>query len=105
MADPLARLLLAGEVPFWWSRREVVISEGLPDFLSWATNYSDADTDAPAVFGVTSGSWTPELAARIPDGCRVLIATHLDKAGDRYAEKITATFQSRNLELHRWTQQ
>lgn len=56
MADPLARLLLAGEVPTWWSRREVVIAEGLPDFLTWATNYSDADTDAPAVFGVTSGS-------------------------------------------------
>ena len=104
MAEPLALLLLNGAELSWWERRDVVIAEGLPDFLSWATNYSEADADAPAVFGVTSGSWSAGLASRIPECCRVIVATHLDRAGDRYAARIAETFSGRQCELRRWTQ-
>jgi len=105
MAEPLALLLLQGQAPSWWKRKEVVIAEGLPDFLSWATNYSEADANAPAIFGITAGSWSPALAGRIPDDCRVIVATHHDPAGDRYAATIAETFAERNCELRRWTQE
>ena len=38
---------------------------GEPDFLTWGTNRSDAREQVPAVFGVESGAWTKEIAARI----------------------------------------
>ncbi|WP_394829289.1 hypothetical protein [Pendulispora albinea] len=39
----------------------VVITEGEPDFLTWATRYSDADQDAPVVLGVVGGLWTEDM--------------------------------------------
>lgn len=72
----------------------IVVAEGEPDFLSWCLNFSDADEDAPAVLGVVAGSWPEdgdELAARVPPRCKVVIATHHDDAGDKYAEKIAAS--------------
>lgn len=104
MAEPLALLLLNGTAPSWWTRQEVVIAEGLPDFLSWSTNYSESDPNAPAVFGVTAGGWSVDIAARVPDSCRVVIATHHDKAGNRYAAEIARTFTGRKCEMRRWTQ-
>jgi hypothetical protein len=35
----------------------------------------------PAIFGITSGSWSDELAARIPSGTRIIVRTHHDQAG------------------------
>jgi hypothetical protein len=94
MADPLGRLLLAGDPVEWWTNRTVIVNEGEPDWLTVSTFYSDGE-DAPAVLGVVSGSWTPEIGARIPSGCRVVIRTHLDKAGDRYADEIRASLAGR----------
>ncbi|HVG57187.1 MAG TPA: hypothetical protein VNA24_01440 [Hyalangium sp.] len=102
MADALGRLMLEGkaladglpaseliEVNGLW------IMEGVPDFLTRATDYSEADAAAPTVLSVLSGSWTAAIAARIPDGATVAIETHLDAAGDRYARAIAATLAGR----------
>ena len=96
LADALGRLALEGADRAAWPRRlRVVVVEGEPDFLTWASRYSDADEDAPAVLGVLSGSWSPELAARIPDGAELVIRTDLDDAGDRYAEEIASPLRGR----------
>ena len=47
-------------------------------------------TDEPPVsLGIPgTGTWSDELAARIPDGARVTIATDADNAGDGYAAML-----------------
>jgi len=95
MADALGRMLLAsGEAPAWWTERVVLIEEGVPDFLTVATHYGD-DENTPAVLGVLAGSWTREIAARIPDGCRVVVRTHTDAAGAKYAAAIGSSLMGR----------
>lgn len=62
---------------------ELVIHEGEPDFVSGSLHWR-----LPAI-GIISGSWTPELAERIAAGAkRVIIRTHNDPAGDKYAEPM-----------------
>jgi hypothetical protein len=74
--------------------RRVVIAEGEPDFLTWASRGTGARMDA--VIGLPgSGAWSDELAARIPDGATVLVRTDADDAGDRYAEQIAASLHER----------
>jgi len=85
LADALAVVLLRGEPCDWLERPCVFVAEGVPDWLTYATAWGDAAEDAPAVLGVESGSATPEIAARIPDGAEVVIATDPDEAGERYA--------------------
>jgi len=94
MADPLARLLLEGKPVDWWTRRMVIIAEGEPDWLTVATHYGD-DESVPAVLGVVASSWSSAIAARIPDGTHVIIRTHSDPAGQRYAREIGRTFDGR----------
>jgi len=72
-----------------------VIAEGEPDWLTWASRQADSDEQGPAVFGVESGSWTAEIAARIPDSTRIVIRTHLDASGETYARKIATTLSPR----------
>ena len=95
MADPLARLLLASGAPAWWRPVRIVVCEGVPDWLTWASRYSDADLLAPAVLGIISGSWSQELAARVPDGAGVVVRQHPDDAGHGYAARIVATLRGR----------
>lgn len=99
MADALGRSLLAkGRPPENWPQSaplRVVVTEGEPDFLTWATRFSDADETAPAVLGLASGSWTAEIAGRIPSGAVVIIRTDADEAGERYALTVWATLHSR----------
>lgn len=63
------------------------IVEGEPDFLSAATEFGIFD----AVIGIGSGSWTDEFARRVPIGTKVMVATHADAAGDRYADQVIAS--------------
>jgi hypothetical protein len=100
LACPLARRLLAGDVPGWW-RREVVVVEGEPDYLAVAGAQSEVDEQGPAVFAIASGSWTPEHAACIPQGARVVLATHADAGGDEYAGRVAETLRGRTVELYR----
>jgi len=116
MANPLAQLLLSSKplgngqsAAELVQRVGLVVAEGVPDFLSWATNYSDADADAPAVIGAIAGSWPADmadLADKVPDGCTVTLATHADEAGDRYAVAITQSLErarsDRGVQLRRW---
>jgi hypothetical protein len=99
MADTTGRLLLqTGSRPPGWPDPKpfcVVVTEGETDFLTWATRFSDASESAPAVLGVFSGSWTPEIAQRMPDSTRVIIRTDHDPAGDRYAEQVRASLAPR----------
>ena len=113
IADPMALALLRrtnADAPVddggaTWDGR-IVIAEGEPDAWTWATvqrrrrwaREREAGTNRGAtwaVFGVIAGSWTPEIAARIPDGAEVVIRVHNDPAGDRYAAQIIETLASR----------
>ena len=71
-----------------------MICEGLPDWLTKIAR-NHGNPEAPAVLGIVSGSWTQAHADKVPDGCRVLIATDRDKDGDRYAAKIAETLARR----------
>jgi hypothetical protein len=108
LAGPLARLWLAGDpsAAALVARAGLVIAEGDPDFLTWATDASDAAENAPAVLGLVSGSWTAALAALVPNGCHLTVATHPDPKGDAYAAEVAATLADRMraglVTLNRW---
>lgn len=72
----------------------LMIAEGGIDFLTLACCYGDTD-DRPAIFGILAGSWSSELAQRIPSGCHVAIKTHRDTAGRRYRDRIADSIGSR----------
>jgi hypothetical protein len=99
LAEALGRALLAGVPTLHRSSEDgalrIVIAEGEPDFLTWATRFSDADADAPAVLGIVSGSWAADVADRIPDGAVVLVWCDDDEAGDRYARAIYESLHPR----------
>jgi hypothetical protein len=100
LADPLARLVLAsGAAPGWWPVDEplrIIVGEGEPDFLTWATRSTDGDATAPAVISIPgSGSWTAEVAARIPSRATVLVQTHDDDAGEKYAQAVARSLSLR----------
>ena len=104
LADGLLRQLLrTGERPRWWpvgTPLRIVVVEGEPDFLTWATRHGDAAETAPAVLGLWSGAWTSALAARIPAGCRILLRTDLDACGHDYATRVARDLADR-CELRR----
>ncbi len=107
-ADLVARHMLAGTsiggVPYaeWTAALDVVVVEGEPHFW-WQASRNGAGwgpavgtvLGAPprwmATVGVINGSWTKDLAARIPSTAVVHLATHDDEAGNRYAAEIAAT--------------
>ena len=95
LADPLAQQLLGGVCPTWWQPRQVIIAEGEPDWLLWALRQREADEQGPAVLGIESGAWSPQIAARIPTGASVVIRTHHDEPGRRYAQQIAASLHGR----------
>lgn len=68
---------------------DLLIVEGEPDFLTWATE-SDL-----AVVGVGSGWWSRAHAKRVPAGTKAVLRTHQDEAGDRYANEIGFTLARR----------
>ena len=97
LADSFARLLITEGIPKWWRQNEppsVIITEGAPDFLTVATHYGCSEY-APAALGVVSGSWSDELAARIPTECRVVVKVHRDEAGEKYLAAIRRSLSGR----------
>lgn len=89
MADGRGVSMLRGEL----KPARVVIVEGEPDFLTWATR----DVSDTATLGIVSGSWSPEMASRIPIGTSVVIRTDHDRAGNAYAADIARTLRGRFL--------
>jgi hypothetical protein len=67
----------------------VIITEGEPDFLVWATRLTEP------VIGVVSGSWTVDFAARMPFGSELVVRTDLDQAGEKYARQILDSVKGR----------
>jgi hypothetical protein len=106
MANPKGLQLLRGELPqagCWepWRQPDdppellpghppIVVLEGEPDWLSGARTWPDW-----CVLGIYSGSWTPEIAARMPDGAEVYVWTDPDEAGDRYLSQIADSLRGR----------
>lgn len=95
LACPATVQLLRGDDLGWCDRVDVVVVEGEPDFLTRASRQSDADVGGPFTLGIGSGSWTPRHAARIPSSARVVIRTHDDDAGDRYAAAVAQSLAGR----------
>jgi len=92
--NPAACRLLAGQGE--GEPPGVAIVEGVPDWLTACCCRPEL-----AIFGVTAGAWTPDAAARIPDGARVVIWTHDDAAGEKYAGEIRKSFTGRKVDLRR----
>lgn len=101
IACPLARqILAAGTRPSWWPSDVVLrieVVEGEKKFLQRTLAKGDACEVAPAVIGIESGSWTSEIAARIPDGCTLYVATDPNGAGAGYAAAIVDSLAPRHL--------
>lgn len=95
LADPLAVQLLAGDPLSWWTEPTIVVSEGEPDWLAWAARHGDARAQGPAYIGVVAGSWSQQIAARIPDNTRVIVRTDHDAPGERYANDIIMGLRGR----------
>ncbi len=83
---PALELLRGGGLP----DSEIVVVEGEPDFLTWSVRAEESP-----VFGLGSGWWTQEHANRIPSGCEVVVLTHDDQAGERYANNFEKSLQGR----------
>jgi hypothetical protein len=97
LADSFARLLITVGIPKWWRQSKapkIIITEGPIDFLTVATQFGCSEY-APAVLGVVSGSWSDELAARIPTECRVVVKVHRDGAGAKYRDAICRSLSGR----------
>lgn len=111
MADGLARQVLTSAArPQWWPMdRELrmIVGEGEPDYLTIATAWGDSDECAPATLAVVNGGWLPEFAQRIPNrpDVTLVVATHSDASGERYAAGVLASFAGRavRLERKRWS--
>jgi hypothetical protein len=80
LANRAAAKMLAGKA----QPKTVLVVEGEPDWATWATR---AD-ESIAVIGVGSGSWTKDFAGRIPKSSQVIVRTHCDPAGEKYASGI-----------------
>lgn len=75
----------------------VWVVEGEPDYLLTAT-VIDKDS---VVLGIGCGSWSEDFAAKISCKSQVLVATHSDRAGDKYAEAVIESLGNR-VECRRW---
>lgn len=88
LACPIALAMMRGT----YLPRLVVVSEGETDALEWMTK---RDIDVMARIGIVNGSWTEDLANKIPDGAIVAIRTDNDLAGDKYAAMISDSVKHR----------
>ena len=95
-AEPKALALLSNpegvteDMRAAWGEPRIVIMEGEPDTMTGAIEWPTW-----AVLGVFSGAWSEDVAARIPDSAHVVVATHTDLAGERYAAAIAASLAGR----------
>lgn len=87
--------MLRGEV----FPRRITICEGEPDALvRMVANPLDA------VIGIMSGSWSDAFASKIPYGSEVIVRTHLDKAGEKYADKMVESLRDRAIVSRRFVE-
>lgn len=65
------------------------------DWMTWGARQREAEGQGPACFGVETGAWSQRIADRLPNGCAVVLRTHHDEPGERYAEQIIKTLRGR----------
>ena len=70
----------------------ILVVGGAVDFLDWATS---VHVEPIAVVGLVPGSWSAQMAARIPDGSRVIVRTHDNPIAGRYAHQLAASLHER----------
>jgi hypothetical protein len=85
LANSAACALLRGET----GPTRVLVVEGEPDWLTWSCR-----VDIP-VIGILSGAWNEKFGAKIPLGSTVIIRTHLDDHGEKYARDVARTVKGR----------
>jgi hypothetical protein len=68
----------------------LLIGEGEGDYLALCQAYP-----CTAVIGVVNGSWSDAFAERVPFGSEVMVRTHRDEAGERYAQAILKSVKGR----------
>jgi len=85
----------------WSGAMSVVEGEAALRSDSGPRRFAAGADGLPAVLGVVAGSWTAELAARIPNGARVLIMAPFDRKGDECAAAIAATLVKK-CQVRRW---
>lgn len=98
MAGTFGRAVLqSGPQAHWhaYERLRATVYEGEIDFLRAVARGEDVvlshgrkPASFRAVFGIFAGSFTPAVAARLPSGTLVVIATDADSQGDKYAAEI-----------------
>ena len=92
MANPLVRMILKnGSIPDSWSAVkpvDIVVVEGIPDYLTWATHEYATKDQGCGVVGIISGSIKEEIFARFPSLCRWYIRIDRDNQGVQYTEKL-----------------
>lgn len=89
--NSVARAILRCGPTGWPTPPTIVLCEGEMDGLSVGISVPDD----VAVFFYVSGSWTDEIAARFPDGSKVVVLNHSDEKGVRYLHKIALSLGSR----------
>ncbi len=72
------------------SPKRILIEEGEGDYLAMCQAYPGIP-----VLGVMNGSWSDAFARRIPMGSLVMVRTHQDEAGERYAQAIIRSIKDR----------
>lgn len=92
-----AELVMADRWALTWLRgqrvpKRLVIAEGEPDAIVNMLRNNDPNA---AVIGIISGSWCKGFAEKVPVGSQVIVRTHTDSAGDRYANEITDSLRRR----------
>jgi hypothetical protein len=86
------RLLERASWPGDSSWRTVILTGGAVDFLEWS---SAVRGQGPAVLGIVPGSWTEQVASRIPDGTRIVVRAHKNPIAGRYAHRVQEALASR----------
>ena len=90
LACPRARMMLAkGE-----HVEKLVVTEGLPDWLSWFHYYRSRGQKA-GIIAIVAGAWTQALADKVPSGTRVQLDAHDDANGHKYMDAVAATLRRR----------
>jgi hypothetical protein len=93
-ANPIARHALAQVARKTWTWRTVILTAGAVDYLQWAAAMAASD-DGPAVIGLVDPTWSSLLAARIPEGCRVIVRGDTNPAVAELAPRIVNALRGR----------
>jgi len=89
---PALGLLRTASWPAKSEWNSVLVVGGAVDFLDWATS---VHVEPIPVLGLVPGSWSPAMAARIPNGSRVILRTHKNPIAGRYAHQLAASLHER----------